>query len=231
MGVAVVIDGHAGLVRVEEPSLGAGKANLVLPVPASATDVSGAGVVEFGEEASSVLEVVAAVAGQAVALIVRGGALIGNRGADLVGVEEPSLGASEAFLAVPVPGSAADVGGVSIVEIGEDAGTVLEVVSIEAGEASTTVIVRGALIGDRHADLISIENPVLGAGKADLIVPVPGSASGIGGLGVVRGREDAGTILKVITLEAAQAGTSAVGGSALIRNRHADLVGVEDPVL
>lgn len=65
MGVAVVIDWHAGLVGVEEPSLGAGEADLLLPVPSSATDVSWVGLVEFREEAGSVLEVITFVASKA----------------------------------------------------------------------------------------------------------------------------------------------------------------------
>lgn len=65
MGVAVVIDWHAGLVGVEEPSLGAGKADLLFPVPSSATDVSWVGIVEGREEASSVLEVITFIASKA----------------------------------------------------------------------------------------------------------------------------------------------------------------------
>ena len=56
-----------------------------------------------------------------------------------------------------------------------------------------------ALVGDGHADLVSIEGPVLGAGEADLVVPVPGGASRVSGLGVVEVREEALSILKIVS--------------------------------
>jgi hypothetical protein len=37
-----------------------------------------------------------------------------------------------------------------------------------------------------YADFVAIENPSVGAGEADLVVPIPGSASGISGVSVVR---------------------------------------------
>ena len=58
------------------------------------------------------------------------------------------------------------------------------------------------MVGDGNADFVSIEDPVFGAGKADLVVPVPGGASGVGGLGVVEVREDALSFLEVISLVA-----------------------------
>ena len=58
------------------------------------------------------------------------------------------------------------------------------------------------MIGDGNADSVSIEGPLSGAGEADLLVPVPGSTSGVGGLGVVEVREDALSFLEVVSLEA-----------------------------
>lgn len=68
VGVAVIINGHTSLVRVEEPSLGTGQTNLVLPVPTGTSNIGRVSVVELREETSSFLEVVSRVAGEAVTL-------------------------------------------------------------------------------------------------------------------------------------------------------------------
>jgi hypothetical protein len=89
--------------------------------------------------------------------------------------------------------------------------------------------VAGALIRNRHANLVGIENPSLGAGDTDLVVPVPDTASRVSGLGVVETGEDTGTILQVVSLEASKASSRIIVRSALVRNGDTDLVGVEDP--
>lgn len=62
-----------------------------------------------------------------------------------------------------------------------------------------------ALIGDGHADVVGVEGPLVGASQANLVVPVPGSASKIGrSSGVGRG-VDALSFLKVIAGKAGQA--------------------------
>ena len=58
------------------------------------------------------------------------------------------------------------------------------------------------MVGDGNANFVSIEDPVFGAGEADLVVPVPGGASGVGGLGIVEVREDTLSFLEVVSLEA-----------------------------
>ena len=58
------------------------------------------------------------------------------------------------------------------------------------------------MVGDGNANFVSIEDPVFGAGEADLVVPVPGGASGVGGLGIVEVREDALSFLQVVSLVA-----------------------------
>jgi hypothetical protein len=80
-------------------------------------------------------------------------------------------------LVVPVPGGAAYIGGVSVVGLREDAGPVTEIVSLVASEASSVGVVSFALVTHSNTGLFSIESPSLGAGKADLVVPIPGSAS------------------------------------------------------
>ena len=101
-------------------------------------------------------------------------------------VEDPSFGASQADLVVPVPGGASRVSGLGVVEVREKTESVGEVIALEAFSAVTVHGMSLALVGDRHADLVGVEGPVLGAGEADLVVPVPGGASEISGLGVVR---------------------------------------------
>ena len=63
------------------------------------------------------------------------------------------------------------------------------------------------MIRNGNALTVSILDPVLGAGKADLVVPVPGGASGVRRLSVVPFGENAGTSNKVVSLEAGQAVT------------------------
>jgi hypothetical protein len=67
--------------------------------------------------------------------------------------------------------------------------------------------------------------------KADLVVPVPGGASGVSGLGTVESSEDTGSVLEVVSLEASEAKASGVGSLALITDGDAHFLGVEDPVL
>ena len=109
--------------------------------------------------------------------------------------------------------------------------TLRQIVSFEAGGAITGSVVSFALVRNRNADLVGVEDPSVGALQADLICPVPGSTSGISRLGVVGGREDAGTVNEVVALEAGSAGTGGIVSAALVGNGNADLVGVEDPVL
>ena len=62
-----------------------------------------------------------------------------------------------------------------------------------------------------------------------MLFPVPLGASRVDRLGSVRGGEDTCTVLKIVSLEAAQAAAGRVVGLALIANCHANLVGVEGP--
>ena len=114
-------------------------------------------------------------------------ALIRDGGADVVSVEGPSVGAFQADLVVPIPGSASLISGLGIVGEGEEALSVLEVISFVADGAVAGSVVLLALVGNGNADFVGVEGPSLGAGKADLVVPVPGGASEIaGGCGVCR---------------------------------------------
>ena len=120
-------------------------------------------MVEFRENTGTFLKVVSLEAGQAVSGVVVRGALIGNGGADIVGVEDPSVGAGEADLVVPVPGSTSGIGGVLMVEVREDTSTIFQVVSLETGQAKSFVVVRSALIGNGNTNFVIIEHPSKGA--------------------------------------------------------------------
>ena len=80
-----------------------------------------------------------------------------------------------------------------------------------------------------QAEVVGIEDPSFGAGETFLIVPVPGSAPGVSGLGVVGVREEAGALLEVVALVAGLTGTAGIVGLAVVRNGHADLLVVENP--
>ena len=64
-------------------------------------------------------------------------------------------------MVVPVPGLAASIRWLSVVEGRELADSVDEVVSLEAGSAGSRSIMGGAVVTDRDADSVSVEYPVL----------------------------------------------------------------------
>jgi hypothetical protein len=115
MGGALVRYSNADFVGVEDPSVGALKADLVVPVPGSAAEISWVGVVGKREEALSVVKIVSLVAGEAVSTGIIGCALVSNGHADVLSVEGPSFGAGQTFLVGPIPGSTSEVGGLSVV--------------------------------------------------------------------------------------------------------------------
>ncbi len=57
--------------------------------------------------------------------------------------------------------------------------SVLKVVSLITGNARSVVVEGGALVGDGDADSVAVEDPIVGALKADLFVPVPRSAADV----------------------------------------------------
>ena len=103
---------------------------------------------------------------------------------------------------VPVPGTTSGIGGLGVVEVREDALSFLEVVSLVARGTVSVGSMSLALIRNGGTNIFSIENPSVRAGKADLLVPVRGRASRVGGFGIVAVSEDALSFLEVISLEA-----------------------------
>lgn len=97
--------------------------------------------------------------------------MIGNWHANLVSIEYPVRRALEAKLLVPVPGSTSDIrNGLSG---SKDALSIVQIISSIAGKASASAVESIALIRDRHANFICIEDPVVRALQANLFVPVP----------------------------------------------------------
>jgi hypothetical protein len=229
VSLALIGDSNAHLLVVESPSVGALEADLVVPVPGSASGISGLGVVEVGEEALSVLEVVSLEASNTGTGLVVSGAEIGDGNANLLVVESPTGRALEADLVVPVPGGAASISGLGVVELGEEALSVLEVVSLEAGKASTGIVVGLALIGNGHTDFVGIESPLGRALKADLVEPIPGSAARVSGLCVVEVREEALSVLEIVSEIACKAVSAIFVSFTLISNRDANLVSIGEP--
>lgn len=132
-----------------------------------------------------------------------------------------------ADLLVPVPSGASNIR--NLLSWGESALSVVEIVALVATEASASFIKGVALIGNRHTDVVAVEDPVVGALKTSLLVPVPGGASDIGNL--LNGGEDALSVVQVIANITAEAGSVAIKGVALIRNGNTDFVSIEYPVV
>jgi hypothetical protein len=226
---AEIGDGNANLLVIESPTGRALEADLVVPVPGGAASISGLGVVELGEKALSVLKIVSLEAGNAGTGLVVSGAEIGDGNANLLVVESPLCRAFQANLIEPIPGSAARVSGLCVVEVREEALSVLEIVSEIACKAVSAIFVSFTLISNRNANLVGIGEPSAGAFQADLVVPVPSSAAEIGGLGVVTIGENALSVFEVVSLEAGEAGTGIVVSFAEIGNSNTNFLVVEGP--
>jgi hypothetical protein len=161
---ASVGDGDAFALSVEDPQVGASQTDLIVPVPSTASEIGRLGVVEAREDALAILEVVSFEASQAVSIVGIGCAKVRDSDAFFVSVENPFARASQADLTVPVPGSAAKISGLSIVEVGEDAFTILEVIALVASSAVAASSVGFALVGNGETDVLGVEDPMAGAG-------------------------------------------------------------------
>ena len=91
---------------VENPSIGAGKADLLVPVPGSTSKVHRLNIIRYRVKTLSVNEVISLVASGTVTIFSVCSALISNWYAYSISIEGPSLGTSKAYLVFPVPGSA-----------------------------------------------------------------------------------------------------------------------------
>jgi len=98
-------------------------------------------------------------------------------------------------LLIPVPGGTADIA--DLLDGGEAAFSVVEVVTLIARLAGSSVVEGGALVRDGDANSEFIEDPVVGAFDADLLVPVPLSAAYVRDL--LDGGELASSVVQVVT--------------------------------
>jgi len=189
---------------------------LIVPIPGSASGVRWLGVVGVGKKAFSLLEVVSLVTSKAGTASITGCTMVRNWHANFVGIEDPQFRAGQTFLVIPVPSSASGISGLGVIRVREQTFSVLEVVPLVAGDAISVVSCGIALIRNREANFLLIENPSLRALQTDLVVPVPDPASGISRLGVVGVREETLSVLEVVSLEAGEAGTAGIVASAVV---------------
>ncbi len=101
--------------------------------------------------------------------------MVGYGDADFIAVEDPIVGALETDLFVPVPSGASNVR--NLLGWGQLTLSVVKVVSVVAAETVSTSVEGGALVGNRDADFVAVEDEVVGALETDLSVPVPSGAS------------------------------------------------------
>lgn len=97
--------------------------------------------------------------------------MVGDWRTDVIAVEYPVVGALKTGLLIPVPGGTSDIG--DLLDWSEDTLSVVQVVANIAAEAVAIAVEGVALVGNGDTDFVGIENPVVGALKADLLVPVP----------------------------------------------------------
>ena len=128
-------------------------------------------MLNWSKDTLSIVQVVASVARKAGTSAIESVALVRNWHADLVGVEDPVGRALQAKLFVPVPGGASNIR--NSLSGSEDALSIVEVISSVAGETSTVAVEGVALVRHRHANFVCIEDPVVRALQANLLVPVP----------------------------------------------------------
>lgn len=84
------------------------------------------------------------------------------------------------------------------------------------------------MVGNWHADVVGIEDPVAGAFQADLLIPIPAGTADIGNL--LDGGENTSTLNEVVSHIAGETLSIGIEGVALIGNRHTDSIVVKHPV-
>ena len=182
-------------LSIKNPSERTNIASVIGPVPDFAALVRNGG--KSRNKTTTVNDFVASIAPSAgTGSSIKGSALIGSRDTETSSIEVPSIGALKTLSVGPVPFAATTISGFSIVGGGKEAGTVDEVVtSITAGTISV-VVVSFALIRDRRAGIISIQNPKWRTFDADSVIPLVTAL--ISGGGVVRFREHTNSFNEVI---------------------------------
>jgi hypothetical protein len=105
----------------------------------------------------------------------------------------------------------------------------VEIVSIIASKASSSIVKGSALVRDWDTDFVAVEDEVVRALKANLFVPIPSSASNVRNL-LNRGKW-ASSVLQVVSFVAGDTGSALIKGCALIRYWDTDIIAVENPVV
>jgi hypothetical protein len=114
-------------------------------------------------------------------------------------VEVPFYRASQTDSSLPVPVTATFIRSDDETKILDDAISLVKVVSFVASQTVSVCVEGGALITDRNAFVVD-EDPVFGASKASLTVPVPTCTTGI--RRAHRGSSRARSIHKIEALKA-----------------------------
>ena len=160
IAVAVVINRNTDLFGIEEPSVRAFQTNLIFPIPGSATEISRTGIVEVREDTLSFLKIIPFIARSTIStLSINALAKIRRGDANFFVIEYPSFRALEANLVVPIPKTTARVSRLSIIKVREDALSLLDVISLEAGSTISIIRMSFALVRDGNADFVGIEDP------------------------------------------------------------------------
>ena len=128
---------------------------MVIPVPFGAAEVSWA--FNFRGDTGTILDFVSLVASSTFSVFSPSGAVVTHWGADSSLVEDPSLRAGEAFLVIPVPFGTAEVSWT--LDGRQNAGSVLDFVSLVAGSAFSVISPGGAVVADRGANSSLVESP------------------------------------------------------------------------
>jgi hypothetical protein len=175
--LAEIADGDADSLRVEIPHIGASQAELFGPVPVGASFIDGFDQSEILDQADAVEEVVSLVAGEAGSDGgVEGQTLIADGDASVLD-EDPVSRASQTDFVVPVPSGTAQVR--YLLFGGFFASSGHKSVAFVAGDAVSTQVEGVALVGNRGAYTLVVEDPVIGASDADQVAPVPEGTSQI----------------------------------------------------
>lgn len=132
---------------------------------------------------------------------------------------------------MPVPGLAAKIRWFGSVRRREFTNSIDKVIALEAGQTSSSGIVRSTVIADRNAYVVRVEDPIFSTFKTQLIVPVPLAAAKVRRGSSVRGRELTDTVDQVVSSVARSADSGrGIMTQATVTDRHADSIRVEDPV-
>jgi hypothetical protein len=91
--------------------------------------------------------------------------LIGNWDTDIVAVEHPIVGTLKTQLLIPVPSGATDIR--DLLNGGQDACPINEVISVVAANASSRLIESVALRRNLNTDSLSVEHPIVRALKTN----------------------------------------------------------------